>query len=177
MLVHSLSDTEVSGSASIRPHYNIDRPKHTIEDITVQNYLTRDGQPKYFSFTVDAALTVWEFIDFIAQKINLSPRKIKIQRVAANNTSVPSKKPEFNCYSHCSTLMDMKVENGEEFTIMRNLNSNDKVPLINPQNNEMVPDVRIIFEKWFDTYARPREEFKDAETLTEAKYMDKKSCV
>ena len=41
----------------------------------------------------------------------------------------------------------------------------------------MVPDVRIIFEKWFDTYAKPREEFKDAETLTEAKYMDKKSCV
>ena len=73
--------------------------------------------------------------------------------------------------------MDMKVENGEEFTIMRNLNSNEKVPLTNPYNNEMVPDVRIIFEKWFDTYAKPREEIKDAETLTEAKYMDKKSCV
>jgi len=28
--------------------------------------------------------------------------------------------------------MDMKVENGEEFTIMRNLNSNEKVPLTNP---------------------------------------------
>ena len=57
----------------------------------------------------------------------------------------------------------MKVENGEEFTVMRNLNNNDKVPLINPQNNELVPDARIIFEEWFDTFAVPREEFDDAE--------------
>lgn len=35
MLVHSLSDTEVSGSACIRPHHNIDKSNHTIEDITV----------------------------------------------------------------------------------------------------------------------------------------------
>ena len=56
----------------------------------------------------------------------------------------------------------MKVENGEEFTVMRNLNNNDKVPLINPQNNELVPDARIIFEEWFDTFAVPREDFDDA---------------
>ena len=35
MLGHSLSDTEVSGSAAIRPHFNIDQPGQTIEDITV----------------------------------------------------------------------------------------------------------------------------------------------
>lgn len=35
MLVHSLSDTEVCGSAAIRPHLNIDQPRQTIEDITV----------------------------------------------------------------------------------------------------------------------------------------------
>lgn len=71
----------------------------------------------------------------------------------------------------------MKVENGEEFTVMRNLNNNEKVPLINPQNNELVPDARIIFEEWFDTFARPKEEFEDAESLTEEKYMDKEACV
>lgn len=59
---------------------------------------------------------------------------------------------------------------------MRNLNQTEKVPLTNPQNNEMVPDVQIIFENWFDQYARPKEEFEDADQLTEEKYMDKKSC-
>jgi len=71
----------------------------------------------------------------------------------------------------------MKVENGDEFSVMRNLNNNEKVPLINPQTCEMVPDARIIFESWFDKFARPREEFDDAETLSDAKYMDKSSCV
>ena len=41
----------------------------------------------------------------------------------------------------------------------------------------MVPDVRFIFEQWFDTYATPKEEFEDAAELTEAKYMDKNACV
>lgn len=41
----------------------------------------------------------------------------------------------------------------------------------------MVPDVRIIFEEWFEMFARPREEFEDAEGLTEEKYMDRKACV
>ena len=85
MLVHSLSDTEVAGSASIRPHFNVDLPSQIIHDITVQSYLSpRDGQPKYFSFSVDSSMTVWEFIDFIAKKLNLSPRKIKVQRISSN---------------------------------------------------------------------------------------------
>jgi len=75
-------------------------------------------------------MTVWEFIDFIAQKLNHSPRKIKVQRVSSNYGN--EKKQEFTCYTHCSTLHEMKVDNGEEFTIMRNLNSNEKVPLTNP---------------------------------------------
>ena len=41
----------------------------------------------------------------------------------------------------------------------------------------MVPDVRYIFEQWFDTYATSREEFEDAAELTEEKYMDKNACV
>ena len=60
---------------------------------------------------------------------------------------------------------------------MRNLNNNEKVALTNPQNNELVPDARLIFEEWFDTFAKPREEFDDADSLTEPKYMDKASCV
>ena len=60
---------------------------------------------------------------------------------------------------------------------MRQLNNNEKVPLTNPQTNEMVPDVRIIFEEWFEMFAKPKEEFEDADQLTEDKYMDKKACV
>ena len=41
----------------------------------------------------------------------------------------------------------------------------------------MVPDVRIVFESWFDRFSKPLEEFEDAESLTEDKYMDKASCV
>lgn len=90
---------------------------------------------------------MWEFIDFIAQKLNLSPRKIKIQRsVTTNAHGYSPKKPEFNSHSHCLTLSEMKVENGEEFTVMRNLVNNEKVSLINPQNNELVPEARLIFE-------------------------------
>ena len=144
----------------------------------MQSYLSpRDGQPKYFSFSVDSSMTVWEFIDFIAKKLNLSPRKIKVQRISSNTQAANLKKPEFTAYTHCNTLQEMKVESGEEFTVMRNLNNNEKVPLINPQNNELVPDARIIFEAWFDTFARPRGEFEDAESLTEEKYMDKQACV
>ena len=90
---------------------------------------------------------------------------------------VSTKKPEFNVYSHCMTLLEMQVENGEEFYVTRHLTAGERVPLTNPQTNEMVPDARIIFEQWFDTYSRPREEFEDAETLTEPRYMDKKGCV
>lgn len=60
---------------------------------------------------------------------------------------------------------------------MRNFNSSERVPLTNPQTNEMVPDVRIIFEQWFDTYSQPKDDFEDAEKLTEDRYMDKKGCV
>ena len=71
----------------------------------------------------------------------------------------------------------MKVENGEEFQIMRNISHDrDKVAIVNPQTNEMVPDVKFIFEQWFDTYATPREQFEDAAELTEEKYMDKNAC-
>ena len=40
----------------------------------------------------------------------------------------------------------------------------------------MVPDVRLIFEQWFDTFATPKEKFEDAAELTEEKYMDKNAC-
>ena len=175
--MHSLTDTEVTGSAAIRPHFNIDQPHQTIEDITVQNYLTREGQPKYFTFSVDSSMTVWEFIDFIASKLNLSPRKIKVQRAANNTMSTNSKKPEFTAFTHCNTLAEMKVESSEEFNVMRNLNNAEKVALVNIQTQEMVPDVRLIFEEWFDTYARLKEDFEDADQLTDEKYMDKTACV
>jgi len=60
-------------------------------------------------------MTVWEFIDFIASKLNLSPRKIKVQRISSQTQAKNTKKPEFNNYVHCSTLSEMLVENGEEF--------------------------------------------------------------
>ena len=41
----------------------------------------------------------------------------------------------------------------------------------------MVPDVRIIFEHWFNMYSQPKDEFEDADELTEERYMDKKGCV
>ena len=91
MLVHSLSDTEVAGSAGIRPHFNINASSNTLEELTVQSYLTREGKPKYFSFTVDNRMTVWEFIDIIANKLNLSPRKIKLQRIAHKTVNINSK--------------------------------------------------------------------------------------
>ena len=40
----------------------------------------------------------------------------------------------------------MKVESGEEFSVMRNFASSERVPLTNPQTKKMVPDVKIIFE-------------------------------
>ena len=40
----------------------------------------------------------------------------------------------------------------------------------------MVPDVKFIFESWFDTYATPREQFEDAAELTEERYMGKDAC-
>ena len=40
-----------------------------------------------------------------------------------------------------------------------------------------MPDARIIFEQWFDTYSRPKEEFEDSAELTEERYMDKKGCL
>ena len=60
---------------------------------------------------------------------------------------------------------------------MRNFASSERVPLTNPQTKKMVPDVKIIFEQWFDTFSRPKEEFEDADSLTEDRYMDKKGCV
>lgn len=71
----------------------------------------------------------------------------------------------------------MRVENGEEFQIMRNINQSEKVSIVNPQTSMMVPDVRFIFESWFDQFATPREQFEDAAELTEEKYMDKNACV
>ena len=106
----------------------------------------------------------------------MSPRRIKLQRQCNNTQAVSYKKPEISDEKHCKTLAELKVENGEEFTVMRNVNQTEKVPLTNTANDEMVPDVQMIFETWFDTYARPREEFEDADQLTEEKYMDKKSC-
>ena len=128
----------------------------------MQSYINRDGQPKFFNFTVDGRLTVWELIDLIASKLNLSPRKIKIQRMSKPYGSTQVKKPDFTPMTHCMSLHEMKVESGDEFTIMRNLNATDKVPLINLKNGQLVPDARIIFEQWFDQFSKPKEEFEDA---------------
>ena len=49
--------------------------------------------------------------------------------------------------------------------------------LIDTQNDELLPDVRTIFEGWFDKYAKPKVEFPDANSLTDERYMDKQACV
>ena len=77
-------------------------------------------------------MTVWEFIDYIAKKLNHSPRKIKLQRSANNTMNTTVKKPEFTPFHNSLTLLEMKVESGEEFSVMRNRNICDRVPLTNP---------------------------------------------
>ena len=43
MLKHSLIDTEVAGSASIRPHLLIGVPPKIVEDLALQAIIMRDG--------------------------------------------------------------------------------------------------------------------------------------
>ena len=79
-------------------------------------------------------MTVWELKDYIARKLNHSPRKLKLQR-SVNNTMTQTggdKKPDFlSLFNHSRTLNEMKVESGDEFSVMRNFNASDRVHLTN----------------------------------------------
>ena len=64
--------------------------------------------------SVDASMTLWEFIDLVARKLDRSPLKIAVKRG-------DTKKPELTVYDHCKSLADLKFEKNEEVTVMRHM--------------------------------------------------------
>ena len=64
--------------------------------------------------SVDASMTLWEFIDLVARKLDRSPLKIALKRG-------DTKKPELTVYDHCKSLADLKFEKNEEVTVMRSM--------------------------------------------------------
>jgi hypothetical protein len=74
--------------------------------------------------SVNCQTTVWELLDALAKQVNRSPLKIKLQRDA--------KKPEITVYHFCKSLVDLKFEDNEEISIVKQPEVYGKVPLINP---------------------------------------------
>ena len=120
--------------------------------------------------SVDASMTLWEFIDLVARKLDRSPLTILLKRG-------DNKKPELTAYDHCKSLSDLKFEKNEELTVMRSMMHLEKVPLINPQTGHLVKEVQMIFSVWFDTFSTPKEAFEDAAELAEPRYMTKENCL
>jgi len=90
----------------------------------IVNLIATSQTPKHIVLSVNCQTTVWELIDTLAKKVNRSPLKIKLQRDA--------KKPEITVYHFCKSLLDLKFEDNEEINIVKQVEANGKVPLINP---------------------------------------------
>ena len=80
----------------------------------MSSYIPTTGYPKHIMLSVDASMTLWEFIDLVARKLDRSPLKIQLKRG-------DNKKPELTAYDHCKSLADLKFEKNEEVTVMRNM--------------------------------------------------------
>jgi hypothetical protein len=82
-------------------------------------------------------------------------------------------------YDFAKTLTELKFEDNEEINIVKQMDAYGKVPLINPQTNQLVREVEEIFSTWFDRYSLPASHFnaEDFDDNSEERYMTKQTCV
>ena len=162
MLNQSFKDYETSGTAMVRVHQSIDKTPKTIKNIIFSSYIVNDdNHPKHMMVNVDESMTVWELMDFVSKKFNLSPLNMRFYRCSNQY------KPDITPLMYGMTLQEAQFEDNEELNVMRALHNFEKVPLLNPHTLVLVPEAAAIFSSWFDVFAKPREEYEDADRLTE----------
>jgi len=164
MLQAFFEDTEKKGTANIKPHLAIEEEPGYIEEIIISSYIAQESCPKHMVLSVNSSMTVWELIDFIAKKYKRSPLKLMLRRDA--------KRPAITPYDYCKSLKQLGFESHEEINVLRQPKATNKVPLVNPQTNTLVPEAEAIFGGWFDSYSVESEAGDP-----EPRYMTRESCI
>lgn len=80
MLQTFFAETERKGTASIRPHGTLGQESELLQSILITSYVTSHNKPKYFVLSLRSVMTVWELIDYIAQKLDKSPFDFNLSR-------------------------------------------------------------------------------------------------
>lgn len=98
----------------------------------------------------------------------MSPLKIHLVR--------DSSKPEIRPNHNCMSLKDLKFTSGEELRLLRVSKNLKRVPLLNPQTNELVKEAASIFASWFDAFSVEVENEDIEAGNTKEKVMTKETC-
>ena len=141
-----IEESEKKGTARVKSHFGLQKRKIMKFKVTSQTSRVEDCVVRVYGNT-----TMWDLKEIIANKSKVCVDFIKLQ----------INKEELVNTDHGKTVIDMKMNDGDELKL--SLNSLDtlitQVELTN--NNEVVPECMAVFNRWYDTYSTDEKMLKE----------------